>query len=85
MLSMVHRWMFGPKAQPAHIDLPGYGVIECKDCHQFLRTGFALSLIGHLAKQHQMKENKAIEVGTHMLDLFYSARLKRRRELESGD
>jgi len=85
MLSMVHRWMFGPKAQPVQIDLPGYGIIECKDCHQFLRTGFALSLIGHLAKQHQMKENKAIEVGTHMIDLFYTAKLKLRRERESGD
>lgn len=85
MLSMVHRWIFGPKVQPVQIELPEYGVIDCKDCHKYLGTGFALSLIGHLAKQHQMKENKAIEVGTHMLDLFYHARLKRRQEMESGE
>lgn len=83
MLSMLHRWAFGPKVPIAPIDLPGYGVIECKQCHLYLRTGFALSLIGHLERYHQMGENEAIEVGTHMLDLLYAAKLKRRQE--SGD
>lgn len=80
MLSLLHRWAFGPKIPYTPIDLPGYGIIDCKDCHRFLKTGFALSLIGHLEKHHQMGEDKAIEVGTRMLDLLYAAKLRRRQE-----
>lgn len=82
MLSRLRRCIFRRKPQKV-IDLPVYGVIECRDCHQYLRTGFALSLIGHLKKHHKMVDNDAIEVGTHMLDLFYAAKIKMRQE--SGD
>jgi hypothetical protein len=57
--------------------------VDCSQCHKFLRTGFALSLIGHLEQHHDMHEDDAIRVGTHMLDLLHEAKLKRRRD--SGD
>jgi hypothetical protein len=78
MISMIHRWVFGVKPIMVPIDLPGHGVVNCPRCHTYLRTGFALSLMGHLERDHQMQEDVAIDTATRMLDLLYKARLSRK-------
>ena len=70
MISLIHRWVFGTKPIPTSIDLPGYGVIECAKCRTYLRTRFVLSLMVHMAEEHKMDENQAIETAIHVYELF---------------
>jgi hypothetical protein len=76
-LSLIQKWLT-LKNEKKVIDLPGYGVVDCTRCHKYLRTGFVLSLMAHLSKEHNMHEDEAIRVGTHMLDLIREAKIKLR-------
>jgi hypothetical protein len=76
MISLIHRWIFGPKSTPMPIDLPGYGIVECTQCHKYLRHKFALSLMSRLEKDHQMHEDAAIDTAVHMLELLAKEKRK---------
>lgn len=78
MLSLIRSWLY--QKEPQAVDLPGHGVVNCDRCHKYLRTGFALSLMAHLEKDHLMHEDLAIDTATHMLDLLRTARTKLREE-----
>jgi hypothetical protein len=80
MISFIHRLVFGPKQSPQPIDLPGYGIVKCTRCHSHLRTGFALSLMGHLSTEHKMGENEAIYTAVHMLELLQTQIQKQKRK-----
>jgi hypothetical protein len=79
MISLLHRWIFGAQNQ-AVIDLPGYGIIDCQRCHKFLRNSYALSLMTHLERDHEMHEDIAHDTAVRMLDILYAQR-KRARSL----
>lgn len=81
MLSLIRKWL-APAPQTA-IDLQGYGVVDCSLCHKYLRTGFALSLMSHLSRSHDMHEDVAISTATHMLELMQVERSKMRQRNKS--
>lgn len=81
MISYLHRLVFGIQAVK-YIHLPDHGIPECSWCHAFLRTGFALSLMGHLSQDHKMHEDAAIDTAIRMLDLVRMER-KRIHDLKS--
>lgn len=67
-----------PKVLPK-IDFPD-GVASCVSCHKYLRAGFALSLMAHLSREHQMHEDLAINTAERMLDLLSAAKTKAREQ-----
>ena len=74
MLSFIRRWFTGsPKNAKQPIHLPTYGVIECKECHKFLRNRYVLKLIVHLEQHHKLTDAQAHDVATHMSDLLLNA------------
>ena len=70
MISYLHRLVFGPQTTLVKIDLALFGIADCLSCHSHLRSGFALSLMGHLSKAHKMGESEAIETAIRMLELL---------------
>ena len=76
MISYLHRLVFGAQTVIKYIHLPDHGIPECNRCHVFLKTGFALSLMGHLSQDHKMHEDAAIDTAIRMLDLVRLARRK---------
>jgi hypothetical protein len=69
VLSLIRKWL-SPGNKPQALDLPGYGVVDCSRCHKYLRTGFALSLMSHLEREHKMHGDLAVSTAEHMLDLL---------------
>lgn len=69
MISYIHRLVFGPQAIIEKINLADFGVPECTRCHAHLRSGYALSLMGHLSLEHKMGEDQAIDAAIRMLEL----------------
>ncbi len=80
MLSLIRKWLAPEQKKP--IDLQGYGVVDCNRCHKYLRTGFTLSLMSHLSREHKMHEDLAISTATHMLELLQAekSRMKQRSQ-----
>ena len=77
MLSLIRKWL-SPGSKPQALDLPGYGVVDCNRCHKYLRTGFALSLMSHLEREHKMHGDLAVSTAEHMLDLLAEAKAEAR-------
>jgi hypothetical protein len=72
MISLIRRWLFGPRTLIRPIDLKPYGVADCRDCHKYLRSRFVLKLMAHLTEDHKMTENESIHVAVNMIDRVFN-------------
>jgi hypothetical protein len=77
VISYLHRLVFGAHTTISKkVDLSYFGVTNCLKCHSHLKSGFVLSLMGHLSAEHKMGEDQAIDAAIHMISLVKRPRDK---------